>query len=248
MFDIGFISIGLIALQVFCIYHAYKNGKEPLWYFLIIFLPMIGSLVYLITQVFQKRTIEKAQDTVSGILNPTKKINDLKKALAFAKTHENQVALADAYMEINDFENAIALYNDALHGLFKEDTYVLKQLLIARYKNKDFSEAVTIGKRIETQTDFIKSNGFIYYAMALANSNKKDAAKAIFEMIDKPFSNYKERLIYAKYLIEIQEVDHAKTILKELCNEAIHASKPAKNEFKSTFNSAKKELENLQNQ
>ena len=248
MFNLGFISIGLIALQVYCVYHAYKNGKEPFWYFLILFLPAIGCLVYIVTQVFKKRTIEKAQDTVTGILNPTKKITDLKKALAFAKTHENQVALADAYLEINDYDNAIPLYNDALHGLFKEDTYVLKQLLIAHYKNKNYPEAVAIGKRIETQTDFIKSNGFIYYAMALAKNNNKAAAKTIFEMIDKPFSNYKERLVYAKYLIEIEEKKHAKTLLEELCNESIHASKPVKKEFRSTFNNARKELENLQKQ
>ena len=47
-------------LQVFCIYHAYKNRKETHWYFIIFFLPIIGGIIYLVTQVFNKQDIAKA--------------------------------------------------------------------------------------------------------------------------------------------------------------------------------------------
>ena len=68
-------------------------------------------------------------ESVTTILNPTKKINDLKKQLQFANTHENQVLLADAYFQNNDFINAISHYEKSLNGLFKKDEYTHRQLV-----------------------------------------------------------------------------------------------------------------------
>ena len=36
----------ILILQVFCLYHAYKNKSENWWYFLILMFPLIGSLIY----------------------------------------------------------------------------------------------------------------------------------------------------------------------------------------------------------
>ncbi|NQY05059.1 MAG: hypothetical protein HRT68_02365 [Flavobacteriaceae bacterium] len=247
MFDnISFLSLPLILLQIYCFYHAYKNGKEFFWYFLILFIPLIGCIVYLVTQVFRRRDVESAQETVNKILNPTKKIRELEKAVQFTKTHDNQVALADAYMEVENLDKAILNYENSLDGLFKKDTYVLKQLVIAYYKKDQYDQAIEKAEIIKEHPDFLKSNGLYFYAMALAKNNQTEKAKEVFKLIDKPFSNYKERLDYARFLIHLNEKDEAKTILEELYTESLRASKPIKQKFKSIFNLVKKELNNLQ--
>ncbi|EPR74948.1 putative membrane protein [Winogradskyella psychrotolerans RS-3] len=63
----------LIIVQVFCLYHAYKNRKPYYWYFLIFFIPAIGSLIYIITQIYNKSDAEKIQEEITTVLNPTKK-------------------------------------------------------------------------------------------------------------------------------------------------------------------------------
>jgi hypothetical protein len=199
----------------------------------------------LITQVFKKRDLETAQEKVTKVLLPTKKIKELEKSLNFTKTHENQVALADAYLEINNTEKALEHYECSLSGLFKEDGYVLKQLVLLYYKKGDFKTAVAKGTIIEDNKDFLKSDGLFYYAMALAKSGDQKKATLFFDQINRPFSNYAERLKYGEYLMSIDQKQQAKKIFEELVQESLQASKPVKRKFRTIFIQAKNRLETI---
>jgi len=104
----------IVALQAFCIYHLYKNKNEIYWYFLIIFIPILGSLIYIIVKVYNRRDADKIQQELTTIINPTKHINDLIKKLEFSETFQNKVNLADAYFDMGGFKNAINHYEDAI--------------------------------------------------------------------------------------------------------------------------------------
>ena len=73
----------IVALQAYCIYHAYKNRKPYYWYFLVFFIPVLGSLIYIITQVYNQNDVGKIQDEITTVLNPTKKLKDLEKKIEF---------------------------------------------------------------------------------------------------------------------------------------------------------------------
>lgn len=240
----SFLSIPLI-LQIFCIYHAYKNHKEYHWYLIILFLPLIGSIIYLITQVFNKRDLQQAQDSVTKIINPTKKITELQQKVQFANTHDNQVQLADAFFEIRDYNNAITHYENSLDGLFQKDEYAHRQLVKSYYFIEDFKKAIEKGGIVKDNNDFKKSDGFYYYGLSLAKNGSKEAAKIIFDQINKPFSNYTERLNYAKYLLHENDTVNGKNILDELVQESLQVSKPVKRKNSSIFNDAKKTLESI---
>lgn len=104
----------IIALQGFCIYHMYKNRNPYYWAFLILFLPLVGCIIYFITQVYNKRDAEKISNEIAHVINPTKKVKDLEKRLEFSESYQNRVNLADAYIEIKDYNNAIPHYLEAL--------------------------------------------------------------------------------------------------------------------------------------
>src|SRR5690606_36057552 len=97
----------IIALQTYCIYHLFKNKRSYYWLFVILFLPLIGSVIYLVTQVYNKRDTAKIQDNLVSIINPAKKIKALEKKLEFSETYQNRVNLADAYLENKDYHKAI---------------------------------------------------------------------------------------------------------------------------------------------
>jgi len=239
-----FLSIPFL-LQVFCIYHAYKNRKETHWYFIIFFLPVIGGIIYLFTQVFKKQDIEKAQDSITKIINPTKKIKDLEQQLKFAETHDNKVKLADAYFENNDFQKAINYYEDSLDDLFSEDEYIHRQLVKAYFQTENYKQATTKGAIVANNNAFKKSDGYYFYGLALAKENQKDEALAVFNFINRPFSNYEERLNFAKYLISNGDINAGKEILHELSNESLQVSKQVKRQNSFTFNDANKTLSTL---
>ena len=57
----------IIALQVYCLYHLYNNRNAYYWWFIILFLGPIGCVIYLITQVYNKRDAEKITSEITHI-------------------------------------------------------------------------------------------------------------------------------------------------------------------------------------
>ena len=58
----------IVALQAFCINHDNKNRNQYFWIFIIIFIPAIGSIIYLITQVYNKRDASIIKENLTSVL------------------------------------------------------------------------------------------------------------------------------------------------------------------------------------
>ena len=225
----------ILGLQGYCIYHLIKNRNEYYWLFLIIFLPVIGCIIYLVTQVYNKKEANKIQDNLTALLIPTKKVNDLKKQLQFANTYQNRVNLADAYVEMKDYENAIPHYEEALKDTSQNDFHCLEQLVICYHSLKKDDLAISTAEKIKTNTAFVKSEAQFSYALALKNKGQLVEAEAELRKLDQRYSNYDKRLILVKFLIEQDKIDEAKTILQEMSGELQHMKSPNKRLHRSTF-------------
>ncbi|GAL81630.1 putative membrane protein [Algibacter lectus] len=120
----------------------YKKGNSFYWVFLIFFVPLIGCVIYLITQVYNKRDAEKITSEITHIINPTKKIKDLEKQLTFLESYQNRVNLADAYLANKDFNNAMPHYLKALQDGFENDFYVNSKLVETCFLAEDYNKAI----------------------------------------------------------------------------------------------------------
>ncbi|GGD26485.1 tetratricopeptide repeat protein [Hyunsoonleella pacifica] len=189
----------IIALQGFCIYHAIKNRSSYYWIFLIFFLPLIGCIIYFITQVYNKKDAEKITSEITQIINPTKKIRDLEKQLAFSESYQNRVNLADAYLENKDYQNAIKHYKEALEGNSQNDFYVIKNMIEAYHLIEDNKSVVFYGEQIKSHPEFSKSRTQFLYGLALEKEGNLVEAEDNLRAIDIRFSFYNERLVYANY-------------------------------------------------
>lgn len=225
----------IIALQGFCIYHWYKNRREYYWIFLIIFLPVLGSVIYLITQVFNKRDAEKISSELTSIINPTKKIRDLEKVLSFSETFQNSVNLADAYFEIQDYVNARNYYQSALDNNHQMDVYVVIKIIVCAYHLKDFDQVIMLSKTIIDKEEFKKSQAQFYYGLALKELGHIEQAEEQLKILDQRYSNYTERLTLAKFLIEIDKKNEAFEILNEVYTESQHMTKINKRKYRTTI-------------
>ncbi len=235
----------VIALQGFCIYHAIKNRAPYYWIFIIFFLSGIGCIIYLIAQVYNKRDAEKITSEITHIINPTKRIRDLEKQLAFSESYQNRVNLADAYLENKDYKNAIKHYKEALDGNFQNDFYVIKNMIEAYHPLEDYKSVVEYGNQIKTHSEFKKSRTQFLYGLALENEGDWEQAEINLKAIDVRFSFYEERLIYTKFLIKHGRTEVAKDILKSLVVEGQQMTKSNKRLYRSTILEAQKQLENL---
>ena len=224
----------IVALQVFCIYHLYKNRNEYYWVFLILFLPLLGSIVYLFLKVFNKQDVESIQKEVTTIINPGKKISDLEKQLQFSDTFQNRVNLADALFNIKDYQNAIQHYKEALSLSF-QDYYVITQLITSFFEIEDYKNVIFYVDRIKDKREFQKSKTQFLYGLALEKQNQVDEAEIELRKIDQRYSFYEERLILAKFLISRNKQVDAKEILMEIHTESEYMTKLNKRVYRSTI-------------
>ena len=235
----------ILALQGYCIYHMYKHRNPYYWVFLILFLPVIGCVIYLITQVYNKRDAEKITSEITNIINPTKKVRDLEKRLEFSETYQNQVNLADAYLEIKDYNNAIPHYLEALQDRSQNNFYATTQLIEAYFNIEDCDKVVFYVEKIKEHPEFKKSRTQFLYGLALERLGKIEEAETNLKQIDIRYSFYEERLILAKFLLSIKKDDEAKEIINEIHKESQHMTKPNKRIYRATILEVEKLLKEL---
>jgi hypothetical protein len=235
----------IIALQGFCIYHSIKNRNPYYWIFLIIFLPLLGSIIYILSQVYSKKNGKKLQNEITNIIHPTMKIKGLEKQLEFADTYQNKVNLADAYFELNDFNNAIKYYESSLIGHFKNDFFVMKSLIVCHSKIEEYDKVIFYAEKIVKNPQFKKSYAQLLYGLALEKMEVFDKAETQLEQTNTRFSNYNERVSYANFLLRRNKLERAKEVLEEILSESQKVTKETKREYKTTFIEVEKLLKEM---
>ncbi|WP_109438935.1 tetratricopeptide repeat protein [Aquimarina sp. AU119] len=228
----------IIALQGYCVYHAIKNKSNYYWFFVIMLLPVLGSVIYLFTQVFNKKDLDVVQNEIVNVINPTKKIKDLQKQLDFADTFQNRVNLADALLEAGDYTYAIQEYEKA-HNT-NNDVGVLKKLIEGYYQIKNYEKIISSAEKIVDRSDFKGSRSQFLYGLALEEDQQSEKAEEHLRQIDQRYSNYKERYTLAQFLLKKGKTEDAKEILFEILTEAQHMSKPNRNKYRTVVHDVKK--------
>lgn len=234
----------IIALQGYCIYHLWKHRINYYWVFLILFLPLVGCIIYLYTQVFSKKDVERIQNELITVINPTKKVRDLEEQLQFADTFQNRVNLADGYLEIKDYNNAIVHYEHSLDDSFEEDFYVLEQLIISYFETDNFQKVVLCAEKINEEVGFKGSRAQFFYGLALDKIGKPMEAEEQLLKIDQRYSFYNERLILVKFLKHHNKEAKANEILKDIQEESQYMTKANK----KIYSLAISEVERLLNE
>ena len=233
----------LIAFQAFCIFHVYKSRNENYWYFVIFLVPLIGSLVYLFSQIINKNNIKKTKNKLTEVVNPTKKIKDLEQKLAISDTFQNKIYLADEYKNQKDYNNAILYYEKALEGKFKTNSHTINKVLKCYFEIKNYSKVVEYAKKIPIDTSF---KGSIYiYALALEKCNFFEEAELQFRKTNIRYSNYGERLQLSEFLVRIGKQQEAKVVLEEIIGEIDNMTEINQKKYRVIYLESRKLLKSI---
>ncbi len=237
-----------IALQAICVLHCVRRGTQQKWIWLIIFLPVIGSLVYIFTEMFSGRDVQKVQSGVGAVFNPSGPIRKLEENLRFSDTFANRTALADAYLQAGQTTKAIELYEASLEGNFAENEYVLSQLIIAYFQVKRYEEIIPVAKKIYKLPQFARSRPHVLYATALGYTGQTEQAEKEFSLLKSRFSNYEARYQYGLFLDREGRTGEAVQLLSDMLKETSHLSGPEKRNNRNWFALAKNELQRMNDQ
>src|SRR5690349_17937233 len=145
-----------IALQAICVIHCMRRGNQNKWIWIIVFLPVVGSLIYIFSEMITRREIDNVTSGVGSVFNPGGSVKKLEEQLRFSDTFHNRVALADAYLAAGETNDAIALYEQSLTGVFTENEHVIKQLIIAYANVGRHADIIPLAKKIYASPQFAK--------------------------------------------------------------------------------------------
>lgn len=211
--------VPVLILQAFCVYHAYRNNAEQRWYWLILFVPLIGGILYLVHTFNNRATLESLTENVKEVVISNYRIEQLEKALHFSDNLKNKVNLADAYAEAGRSGEAIHLYSECLQGFMADDPGIRMKLLRTCFLNGEYERAVELGKGLAGEKDFRNSEERIAHAWAFCMAGDLAAAEKTFADMDRTFTNYFHRLEYCKFLLKTDKLDVAQEKLKDLLAE-----------------------------
>lgn len=233
-------------MQAFCVFHCIKKGNNSVWIWIIIFLPVIGCIVYLFSEVFSGNEIKQAGNSVGCIFVPAAKISKLEKELMFSDTFNNRVTLADAYLAGGNIDKAIDLYENSLTGAFVENEHVLTQLILAYYAKQRYADILPLAKKICKLPQFPRSKAHLCYALALEQTGNMEQAEKELKSMKGKFSNFEPRHNYGLFLLRAKRIAEAKQVFEDIINEAPYLGPREKRMSKEWINKAKDELKNLQ--
>ena len=219
MFDYSGYYILILGLQAFCLFHAYKNNNQQKWYWIIIFVPLIGCAIYLYENFYNRRNISTFTEGVKGLVYNNYALEKLEKEVKYSETITNKINLADAYTERGRYDEALTLYESCRKGFYENNTDLLRKLLRGYYLKKDYYKVIEIGKQLESTKSVGDSEDKIAYAWALHFTGDKATAEDKFKEMDAKFANFQARIEFAKFLIETNRNSDAKKILNAIIEE-----------------------------
>jgi len=138
----------IFLVQMYCLYHTYTSNTDRKWFWIIIFFPIIGILIYLYDTFFNRNNIDNISEGVKNAFISNYKIDKLEKQLKYSDTVSNRIELADEHFQTENYDRSLTLYKFCLNGVHKEDSKLLSRILNIFYLQKDYQFAIDYREQI----------------------------------------------------------------------------------------------------
>src|SRR5262249_21383201 len=134
-------------VQVLLIVHVIKTGRNTIWIWVLVLLPMAGPLAYLIVEVlpdlFGSRFGRSTARGVRRAIDPNRELRDASARAAVTDTVDAKKALGAELARRGDYAAAIQIYRSGLRGLYEFDPTLLLGLAEAQFASGDAAGART---------------------------------------------------------------------------------------------------------
>jgi hypothetical protein len=240
--------VATIALQVMCVVHAVRTGRTQPWLFVIIFLPLVGSIAYFLVEILpgmaNDRRAQKVFSDVKTIIDPDREYRDRKAQVELSGTPAAKAALADECSLKGMHDDAVQLYRSALTGLWADDANLLMGLARALSEKGDFAEVQSALDHLRAKNpEFQSSDGHLLYARALEGQGKTGEALKEYEAVAGYFPGYEAKVRFALFLTKIGEVAKAREIFEGIVNAYKQLPRHAQDLNRDWYNVARQNLQ-----
>jgi hypothetical protein len=180
-----------IALQVLCIVHVFRTGRNTAWIMAIAFLPMVGILAYFIVEILpglpHDRRVREARTKIADKMDPERRVREARDAAEFSDTAGNRIEYGDALMERGCYAEALDQFRAAERLAPHTDRTIGMRIAEAAYEAGRYVEALAaIDALPETisRTE-IDRRALLRAKVAEADGRTTDALAIYREIVDR---------------------------------------------------------------
>ena len=246
---LGMQTTGLFMLLVQLAFavHALRRGYPVYWVFLIVFVPLIGCLLYvimvLLPEASHSRMAADGARVFRKAINSGKALRECKEALELTDTIGNRVALAEEYVRHNKLDEAIALYESSLTGFYLTDPVLLLGLANALVEAGEFERAkAALETLARAHPEEDKPAAGLLMARALEGVGDREAALAVYARLLATASGAEVKCRYALLLKETGRETEAWTLFEEIVKSAKAGNRHSRELNRAWIDAAKEAL------
>jgi hypothetical protein len=215
------VALVILLLDITLIYHASRTGRLQPWAFIILMVPLIGSLAYvcveLIPEWLSGPGAQQARKRLASRLDPEKLYREISDRLAVSDTIANRAALAAECLKIARFDEAERHYDHILKlPMGGEPAYALGKANAQFSRNRAAEAIATLDDLQQHWPDFQSAEGHLLYARALAEVGRLDEALEEFHAVAAYLPGAEAKARYGLLLGLVGRTADARVVFTEL--------------------------------
>jgi hypothetical protein len=241
--------IGVLVLlaQIACAVHVVRTGRNYIWIYLVVFVPVIGMAAYVIAEILpdamNSRSARHAGSGVARALNPGRELREALRQAALTPTAENKVRLAVAHMAAGQVEPAIALYRDALTGVHASDPTIMLGLARALFAKGESGETQALLERLRAENpDYTSPEGHLLYARSLEQQGKTEPALREYAALVTYYPGQEARCRFGLLLEASGRHAEAKRLFEEVCQAIDYGPRHQRRSQREWYELARRQL------
>ena len=208
-------------VQILCILHAIRTGRNQIWIWIILLGSMLGCTAYfafeIMPELFGPSSPRARANQMATDREPILRLRRAEKQLAIADTAANHTDIADAYHDMGAFDSAAQHYRTALDRLHRTDELIETKLAHSLFSGGKYADALAAADKIKLRPGSRKEDQLTFLkARALSAVGQKEAARSLFARTVGRIHDAENSGHYAALLIEMGDTAEAAIVLGDI--------------------------------
>jgi hypothetical protein len=219
------VAILSILIQVLLVVHCIKTGRNTIWIWVLVLLPMAGPIAYiaveLLPEFFGSRGAKRTARNVKKILDPKAELRRYEDEARMGGNVASIQRYAEELVRQGQHDEAIAQFSKALTGLYEHDPNLMLGVARAQFGKGDASAArQTLDDLIKHNPDFRSPEGHLLYARALETEGNATKALEEYKALANGYPGAEAAVRYAQLLKAQDHADESRRVALDLLDQA----------------------------